>query len=150
MNDFSAPPTLIPVKPLPLRLHWFWVLFLGIITLGIFTRLWMIVQASWAKKINGSGNATPLAWLSLILGVSVLYLTLFTRFAAPAADLSGTDLLLRDLVKLGNAALYLTAAFSLRRELEDATGLVLQGGMTFFFGPIYFQYHLRKYGRVSR
>ena len=106
----------------------------------------MILQASWVEQVNGKSNVVPLAVGYLVFSTCIFYLTFFTRFALPAEYLSGTDLALRDATRIGNALLYLWAVFSLRGQLEKAIGRSLHGGMTFFFGVLYFQYHLRKYG----
>ena len=107
----------------------------------------MIVQALWAKKVNGKSAAVYIASGYLFYAVCIFYLTVFTKFGAPAADLSGTDLILRNLGRLGSVAFYWAAVFSLRGELEEATALPLDGWTTFFFGTLYFQYHLRTYQR---
>jgi hypothetical protein len=44
------------------------------------------------------------------------------------------------------AGVYLVSIFALQQELEEAIpGMRLSGAMTFFFGPVYFQYHLQRF-----
>ena len=46
----------------------------------------------------------------------------------------------------GALLLYVATAFTMRSELQGSTiGMSLGAVMTFLFGPIYFQYHLRDY-----
>ncbi len=44
---------------LPPDLHWGLVLFLQVITCGVFWFVWAFVQANWAKKLDPDNKSTP-------------------------------------------------------------------------------------------
>src|SRR5207248_9890014 len=68
--------------PSPPSLHWALVLLLGMIT-GLFTTIWMFIQASFVKKLDPQTKATMLYARGL---VAVLAGSLIAvRFAALAA-----------------------------------------------------------------
>jgi len=123
----------------PPQLHWFLVLLFGCMTESLFYYVWMFVQARWVKKVTGKS----LAWGWSVVCIALSALTL-----------------LRDInhyVQLGHlparagyfdgvlAGIYIVTVFALQQELEETIpSLQLSGIMTFFFGPVYFQYHLQK------
>jgi len=144
----SAPP-LVRVLPNPPRLHWGWVLALSIVTFGLFGAVWMFVQAIWVKKMSGHSKAFwwTLAYMLFIpamflMGIVIGVVALITH--TPVETLTPfLDLLAR----LGGLLMYIFAAFTLSGELQrEPIGIPLSGVMVFFFGAIYFQYHLWDYG----
>src|SRR5512140_1512806 len=38
--------------PQPSNLHWAWVVVLGIVTIGIFWAIWLVVEAVWVRKVR--------------------------------------------------------------------------------------------------
>jgi hypothetical protein len=124
------------------------VMVLSIVTLGIFGRAWMVVQAYWARKVTRWDGAfwwclayalyAPV-WIGVVFGARVL------------AALGQGDAALWFSSAIGplrwlGFGLYLAAAFSLRSALqEEPISISLSGGMTFFFSVMYFQYHLSGY-----
>jgi hypothetical protein len=137
---FGAAPQ--PVAgPLPPGLHWALVLLFGIMTCGIFSYVWMFIQASYVKKIRPDANCLLLYGI----GIPGMILGSILRIAA-AADESIRGL--STLIELAGAVVFIVGNFSLRNSLEDyynsvePLNLQLSGVMTFFFHVLYFQYHL--------
>jgi hypothetical protein len=127
--------------PLPPDLHWALVLLFGIITCGIFTYVWMFIQAGFVKKLRPDANCMLLYGI----GVPGIVLGYIVQLGG------GSDQSVRglgSLIVLAAAVVLIIGHFSLRNSLEDyynsvePLNLQLSGVMTFFFNTIYFQYHL--------
>jgi hypothetical protein len=144
----SAPPVVRAV-PDPPRLHWGWVLLLSVITFGVFGSIWLIVQANWVRKVRGRSNA--LRWaIAYVSAIPALFLFAVVIGVVGAlihwqnvqAAVSSAAVF----VRLAVLVCWIFAIFTLSSELsEEPIGIPLVGVMTFFFGPIYFQYHLQDY-----
>jgi hypothetical protein len=123
--------------PPPPRLHWILVLVLSVVTLGFFADIWFIVQAVWVKKFDEESKALP-----LYVGGFVLSL-----FAEVLPKL-GAATPLTAVFWVAAIALDLFGSFNLRDSLAfylsnlEGRPRYLNGMMTIFFGPIYFQYHM--------
>jgi hypothetical protein len=150
---YAPAPVTIEV-PKYLRFHWALVM-IGIAVVGGFTNAiagaaWLMVQADWVKKVTGAKKAYTRALISVCLYGAALLTSFGT--AGTAARLNGTVTasqstmaIVSGLILIAAAVMYIVASFNLRTELEGAPfGLKLSGVMTFFFGAIYFQYHLQK------
>ena len=152
----SAPPVYRSF-PAPPRLHWGWVFVLCVLTLGLFGNVWMVVVGWWIKKVTRSAGAfwwslayvlvVPCAFLLGVVGVVA------ARMGADPTGLYVFTATASDVMRLAAFVLYLVAAFGIKHMLEAAPiDIPLSGVMTFFFAPIYFQYHLCDYnveGRVA-
>ena len=146
---YPSAPTVVRAVPNPPRLHWGWVFGLSVVTLGFFGMVWMIVQAAWVRKVRGRSKTLP--WTIVYASIlPAVYL------CAIAFGIIGTLLHVQNVVAIANAAepwvrialfaLFLIATYTLRNELcDDPIDLPLTGVMTFFFGAVYFQYHLFDY-----
>jgi hypothetical protein len=131
----------MPYFPDPPNLHWGLVLLFGMISCGLFTIVWDIVQAAWLKKVEPASNALLIycgaaaAWVGIIIA-SVLSTTSHTS----TIDVS--------IMQLVYVVAVIVGRFSFRSSMEhhfntaEPMGLSLSGVMTFFFGGIYFQYHI--------
>lgn len=146
----SAPPVYRSFPPPP-RLHWGWVLALSFLTLGLFAGVWLVVEAWWVKKVTGNAKpfgwclayllVTPATFLFIILGAVVT--TLVAGNSNATGGVIGTIYVL---LRLSAFVSYLVGAFTLKGALEaEPIDIPLSGVMTFFFAPIYFQYHLYDY-----
>ncbi len=143
--------------PDPPALHWGLVLLFAVLTCGLFQIIWETVQSAWMRKVEPSTKA-----LLLIAGVIVLLLLLgvtagATGYSNGLAHRDGGDgtgstgmSALSSLINLAYLVLILAWRFVMRASLEkhfntaEPIGLRLSGVMTFFFGGLYFQYHLTK------
>lgn len=150
----SAPPV-YRAFPRPPRLHWAWVLVLSIVTFGMFWAIWMVVQARWVKKATGWANPLwwTLAYLTFVVGIVLaaiggnVFITVTGRH-----DLYLTFITtLRTLRRIVGFLLYVAAVFALKSGLEsEPIRIPLLGLVTFFGGPVYFQYYLRNYSVEGR
>ena len=144
----SAPPVVRAV-PNPPRVHWGLLLALSLITLGFFGSVWMIVQANWVRKVRGRSKALPWA----IINASLLPAAVIAGFVVGVVgvmthvqNLQSITTSLGLFVRIAAFVLWLVSDFTLSGELEaDPINIPMSGAMVFFFGPIYFQYHLFDY-----
>ena len=144
----SAPPVVRAV-PDPPRLHWGWVLVLSYATLGVFGQIWMIVQCAWVRKVYGKSKTLPWAIANAcvlpLFFLGALGLGFFGTLMH-VQNVMGILSVATTLVRILLLVLWIVTIFSLRGELSAyPLDIPLGGGMTFFFGPIYFQYHLFDY-----
>lgn len=144
--------------PIPPSLHWALVLVLGMIT-GLFTTVWMFIQAAFVKKIDPQSKATMLYTVGLIAFVGgtiiamIFAIVLAPRFqnqdaSAPALGV-GLGLIMM-LVMVAGTILFIAGTFNMRSSMlryyntVEPINLRLSGVMTFFFNVLYFQYHFSR------
>jgi hypothetical protein len=124
MNVAAAAPRYAPVHaapaagPMPPDLHWALVLLLGIMTFGIFSLVWLIIECSFVKTIRPASNFILFLVLGLIpfVGIVFVFIGLFK---------------MRDAIQ----EYYNTV---------EPINLRLSGVMTFFFAMLYFQHHFSR------
>ena len=127
--------------PDPPNLHWALVLLFGMLSCGIFTIVWDIVQAAWLKKVEPTSNA-----LLIYCGAAVAWVGIIV--ASVIATTSHTSTIDVSIMQLVYVVAVIVGRFSFRSSMEnhfntaEPMGLSLSGVMTFFFGGIYFQYHI--------
>jgi hypothetical protein len=132
-----------PFHPDPPNLHWGLVLLFGVFTCGLFNAVWGLVQAVWMKSVAPQSKALfyYIGSLCVLAGIVVVSFQ---------AGLTHTRNSSAGLLNLAYSIAILVGRFSLRNSLEEyynsaePVGLGLSGVMTFFFGDIYFQYHLNQ------
>ncbi len=153
IGTIAAPPRPIPGAPLaaqyldqypdPPNLHWGLVFLFGVLSCGLFTAVWDIIQAAWLKKVEPTSNAIYF----YIISAATLVLLFIASYASAAHGQSASQSGYVSLVNLLYFGVIITARFSMKNGLEkhfngpEPMGLMLSGVMTFFFGGIYFQYH---------
>jgi hypothetical protein len=148
----SAYPAGVPAYPDPPGLHWALVLVFGLLTCGLFIVVWDIVQAVWMRRVNPRSNAL---FLYLAGDAVNIFGSVFRYNMAMSGGMHAT---LGLGVPVGLIALVLIelARFDMRRTLEEhyngpePVGLMLGPVMTFFFGSLYFQYHLTRINEMKR
>jgi GYF domain 2 len=150
----TSPVVNAAMYPDPPNLHWGLVLLFSLLSCGLFSSAWNLVQAAWMKKVAPQSTA----FYYYVAAICVLAATFYTGFQVVHTHSSHS---IAGAMNLLYAILTLIGRFSLRSSLEqhynsvEPVGLSLGVVMTFFFGDIYFQYHLndimrRKYaGRLS-
>lgn len=146
--------------PDPPNLHWAVLLLLEIFTLSLFRYVWNLVIAHWLKRVQPHSKAYIYYW------VAVAFMLLETG----ATSHSGMHFHpgmhpywpnhvfhpWNGLIGLSGFIVRLIARFFMRAELEEhfntaePIGLSLGGVMTFFFGGLYFQYHLNRINERKR
>lgn len=139
--------------PDPPNLHWALVLVIGIFTCGLFLLVWDIVQAVWMRRINGRSNALIFYIVGDVLNFGGSFVRMMLIAASP---MHHRYLGLALPVGLISLVLIEVARFDMRRSLEEhyngpePIGLALGPVMTFFFGSLYFQYHLTRINEMKR
>jgi GYF domain 2 len=151
-----AAPAVSPYPPPP-NLHWGICLLLSIVTCGIFSVVWIMVEALWVKKVRPASKAVT--YFAIVIGLYVLYLVLSISGAVSAARTGHTDSSLQGIqgiISLGILIMWIVGAFNMRDAIEEhfnsaePIGLSLSGVMTFFFNVWYFQYHFTKINEMKR
>lgn len=134
-----------PDTPVPTDFHWALVLLLGIFTCGIFSDVWLIIEAAFVKKIKPESKGL----LFMILAIGGAFFGGFLGRAMSGMYRGGPNPM-GALIVLASVVLYFVAVFQMRSDLEDyynrvePINLRLSGVMTFFFAVWYFQYHLSR------
>jgi hypothetical protein len=130
------------------------VLLFTIFTCGLFGLIWDFVQVLWMKRVEPQSKAfmyfivLVVLWL-LNLGGSVGRTAVMMHGASPRPSLLSLFLSLSVLVLL------IVYRFVMRDSLErhfngpEPIGLRLGPVMTFFFGGLYFQYHLNRINEIK-
>jgi hypothetical protein len=140
--QISAGPVInAAVYPDPPNLHWGLVLLFSIFSCGLFSAVWNLVQAAWMKKVAPQSKALYYYVAAICVLVAIFFISFEAAYAHSPNSSAGA-------MNLVYGILTLIGRFSLRSSLEqhynsaEPMGLTLSGIMTFFFGDIYFQYHL--------
>jgi preprotein translocase subunit SecY len=144
----SAPPVVRAV-PDPPRLHWGVVLVLSFITFGVFGSVWLIVQANWVRKVRGHSRTLPWA-IAYASALPALFLfAIFMGALGALLHLENVQAVIASavlLVRIAIFVLWIVTIYTLGNELNaDPINIPLSGILIFFFGPVYFQYHLYDY-----
>jgi hypothetical protein len=145
--------------PDPPNLHWGLLLLLGILTLGLFTVVYDIIQILWLKKINPTTKV--LAYYIAFIVLEVLNISSSIGRAAllqqgNVPPNSGASVVLSTFISIGVLVMFIVYRFTMRSELEqhfngpEPLGLRLGGIMTFFFGGLYFQYHFNRLNLIKQ
>jgi hypothetical protein len=151
-----AAPAVSPYPPPP-NLHWGICVLLSIVTCGIFSVVWIMVEAFWVKKVQPTSKAVT--YFSIVIGLWALSFVLSISGGVSAARTGHTDSSLQaiqGIITLGYAIVWIVGAFSMRDSIEEhfnsaePIGLSLSGVMTFFFNVWYFQYHFTKINEMKR
>ncbi len=139
----AAPAAYYPDAP---NLHWGLVLLFTVLTCGAFMIVWDLVQAAWMKKVQPMSQSLYY-YIGAAVILALVYFTAISSTVGHSPNASG------GLLNLIYAVLLLVGRFKLRTSLEyhyntvEPMGLKLSGVTTFFFGGIYFQYHLNDINR---
>jgi hypothetical protein len=150
----AGPVSLAPQYPDPPNLHWGLVLLFGIISCGLFTTAWDIVQAVWMRQVAPQSKAI---FYYIVYAANLVLIALLSA-AASSQHVPNHAV---QILNLAGIVVLIVGRFSLKNSLEqhyntaEPMGLLLSGVMTFFFGAVYFQYHFndivrrKNYDRMS-
>jgi hypothetical protein len=167
----AYPPPAVPgyapanaaVYPDAPNLAWGLVLLFGFFTCGLFMLIWNLVLSSWMKRVQPNSQAIFYYAVGAALGFLQIILSWHAQFNIDHSQ-SGFQWMwshyyghpLVSLLGIGTWVVRLIARFTMRSNLEqhfngpEPMGLSLSGVMTFFFGGIYFQYHLNRINELKR
>src|SRR5262245_12461165 len=143
--------------PTPPNLHWGICLLLSIVTCGIFSVVWIMVEALWVKKVQPASKAVT--YFGIVIGMWLLSFVLSISGAVSSARVGHSDSALQGIqgiITLGYFIVWIMGSFHIRDSIEEhfnsaePIGLSLSGVMTFFFNVWYFQYHFTKINEMKR
>jgi hypothetical protein len=152
--SYNASSGLSATGPTPPSLHWALVLVFGIFTLGLFSMVWILVEANFARKLEHKSGPLILAVLAVISWACQVYFQFGTILATLRGHVQTSSLVL--LIELMTAVLVISWAFYMRGILVqyynsiEPINLRLSGVMTFFFSMYYFQHHFRRIAEGKR
>jgi hypothetical protein len=138
---WGVPTAEINVYPDPPNLHWALVLVFAILSCGVFSIIWDLVLAAWLKRVASQSKALFYFICAGALLVAIFVASFVTAYRHQAVGYTS-------LLQLLYYVAILVGRFSFRGAMEEhfngpePMGLSLSGVMTFFFGGIYFQYHI--------
>ncbi len=153
----GAPAIAASAYPDAPNLHWGLVLLFGLLTGTLFMFVWNLVIAAWLRRVQPTATS-----LFYYIGFGVLT---FVQLAAaipnarhqvmsPGVHMAYNPV--DGLIALIAWVVKLVARFSQRASLEEhfntvePIGLRLSAAMTFFFGGLYFQYHLNRINAMKQ
>jgi hypothetical protein len=143
------------------NLAWGLVLLFAFFTCSLFMIVWNLVIAGWLKRVQPNSKAILYyAAAAVLFFVQIVFSSHSQTHIVPGGAhwwmTYYTGHPLRNLVGIATWVVRLIARFTMRSELEEhfngpePVGLSLSGVMTFFFGGIYFQYHLNRINELKR
>jgi hypothetical protein len=141
--------------PLPPNLHWAVLLvILAIVRVLqsmlalLFSWVWALILANWARKLSGNNKAMVLvAMYPAGFVAGILAIGFGTNSHEPGFSALGGVFI------LAGAIAYILGIFKIRAAMEEYynsrenIALTLSGVMTFFFSTIYLQYHVNRIAR---
>ncbi len=144
--------------PPPPNLHWGLVILFTCLSCYLFMPIWNLVITAWLKRVQPDSKALTyyIGAYGLMVADWVLSVATAVMLLRSAADGFNAATLLRILVGLAIWGLRLVARFMERQSLEDhyngpePMGLRLSPVMVFFFGGVYFQYHLNRINALKQ
>jgi hypothetical protein len=155
---YAAPPAYVQPSgiayPDPPNLHWGLVLLFAILTCGLFAFIWDLVQVLWMKRVEPQTKALLYFVVLMVLWLLNLGSTI-GRTAVMMRGVTPQTSLLSICISLAVFVLVIVYRFAMRSSLEEhfngpePIGLRLGPVMTFFFGGLYFQYHLNRINEIK-
>ena len=151
-----AAPAVSPYPPPP-NLHWAVCVLLSIVTCGIFSVVWIMVEAVWVKKVQPASKGVT--FFGIVIGLWLLSFVLSISGAVSSARVGHPDgslQAIQAIITIGYCIVWIVGAFNMRDSIEEhfnsaePIGLSLSGVMTFFFNVWYFQYHFTKINEMKR
>lgn len=147
----------VPQYPSPPSLHWGICILLACLTCGIFSVIWLMVQAVWVKKVQPASKAVTYVGVAIGLWLLSIVFSVYRGISlARIGHLDPSIEAINWLLQVAVLVFWLVAAFNMRSSIEEhfntsePIGLSLSGVMTFFFNVFYFQYHFTKINEMKR
>jgi hypothetical protein len=144
--------------PNPPNLNWVLLMLCNFLTCGIFTIVWNLILCAWVRRVQPSSNALILyisAYTIALIGTAISFANNLPAFIAtmhhePPPHMSLPLVFLASCFSLTGWIVRIVARFTLRSSIElhynvaEPMGLYLNPVMTFFFGNVYFQFHINR------
>jgi hypothetical protein len=156
-----TPASNIAMYPDSPNLNWGLVILFTVFTCGLFMFIWNLVLSAWMKRVQPNSKAI----LYYVAGGVLVFCQMIvgshtgTNMFHPGVHWWVTYYTghpLRNVLGLAGWIVRIVARFTMRSDLEEhfngpePVGLSLSGVMTFFFGGVYFQYHLNRINELKR
>ncbi len=140
-----APDPGVESVPLPPNLHWVLLLVIDVVTRSLFNWIWSIIQANWARKLDGD-NSTLIITATYPAALAAAFVTLVWAGmnGSGTAGMIGLLLLLAGLIANTIGAFKIKSAMEAYYTFNENIGLSLNGVMIFFFTSIYVQFHVNR------
>jgi len=143
------------------NLSWGLVLLFAFLTCSMFMFVWNLVLSSWMKRVQPNSKALFYYAAATVLLVLQVLAQTHTRVQIYHPGVhwwvsTYASHPLSSVLSIGTWVVRLIARFTMRADLEEhfngpePVGLSLSGVMTFFFGGLYFQYHLNRINELKR
>jgi len=143
--------------PPPPSLQWPIVLLIALVTCGLFTWVWIFIEAAWVKKVRPQCNAMMLFIIGLCASIGGPFVgTIIAAAAGNQSSLAAIGGVVYFAGSVGGWVLFIMGSFSMKSAIEDFynheenVGLNLSGVMTFFFAVFYFQYHFTRITQMKQ
>lgn len=148
---FAGQPNAWPDPP---NMSWVLLLILELVTCGIFSIVYEIVQLIWLRKVQPATTAVIYYVLFLLCSLLNYSAAVFSHgmYEGPSIGLRFVSFFFG----MGIFVFLIAYRFAMRRSLEehfnvvDPVGLRLGPIMTLFFGSLYFQYHFNRISTVKQ
>lgn len=136
---FQAAAPVVDAGPPAPSLHWALVLLISVVTLGLFTLVWIFVHSTWVKKIDARSNATTYLIIAVVSGFA-------------AGFVRDSSFAVSGFLQLAQFVLTLMGYFSMSASLkrfgaERQLPMDIGGVTLFFFTLFYFQGQLTRIAR---
>ncbi len=156
-----APTPNIEMYPDSPNLNWGLVILFTVFTCGLFMFIWNLILSAWMKRVQPNSKAILyyvaggiLVFCQMIVGTHNQNHMFHPGVHWWVTYYTGHPL--RNILGLAGWIVRIVARFTMRSDLEEhfngpePVGLSLSGVMTFFFGGVYFQYHLNRINELKR
>jgi hypothetical protein len=142
------------------NLSWILILLFDVLSCSLFRWAWNLVLAAWLKRVQPNSKAILYYAAATVLACCQFVVSHQTHVVfQPGVHWWVTYYMghpVRNMLGVATWVVYLIARFTMRAELEqhfntvEPVGLSLSGVMTFFFGGLYFQYHINRINELKR
>jgi hypothetical protein len=149
----------VAIYPDAPNLSWGLVLLFALFTCSLFMFVWNLILAAWLRRVQPNSRALFYYATATVLGVlQVVFGTHAQTHVHVGSMWTGSYYHVHpgsSLLGFATWIVRLIARFNMRSELEqhfngpEPVGLSLSGVMTFFFGGLYFQYHLNRINELK-
>jgi hypothetical protein len=156
----AYPAANVAIYPDAPNLSWILVLLFDVLSCTLFRWVWNLILAAWLKRVQPSSKAILYYSAAVVLACCQFAVSHHTRVVfQPGVHWWVSYYMghpVRNLLSIATWVVYLIARFTMRAELEqhfntvEPVGLSLSGVMTFFFGGLYFQYHINRINELKR
>ncbi len=149
--NYAGPQVSADMDMTPPALHWALILLISMFTFGIFSWVWCLKEAAFAKKLEPASNVKTL----MLIGVIALACYNVCYIGVMVIDDSDVKMLCAMVMFLCfilGTVMLIVGVFQIRRAMVnyynsvEPIGLRMSGAMTFFFNILYIQHH---YSRIA-